>query len=305
MSDPLERLTNLVALLLHTREPLTLDQIAHALAGQYPEETSARRGGFERDKAMLRAEGIPVEQTVLRGDRAGATGYWIDRAAYELDLDLTADERRALQMAVATVHLGVAWGEEALWKLGGDGDDDTGALAAALPSLPALPLLFEANSRRAAVTFRYRGDVRTLDPYGMLARDGFWYVMGRDHRSGEQRTFRVDRMQGEPTLGEPGSFTVPEGFDPAAAVPDDPKLLGGGADEALVRIDASRAPALVRELGEAAVSETLPDGAVVVRVPCVNRWAFRSWLLGLLDHAVVVGPPDLRAEVDGWLGAFT
>ena len=69
MSDPLERLTNLLALLLHTREPLTLDQIANALAGQYPEEPAARRGAFERDKVVLRSEGIPVEQTVLRGDR--------------------------------------------------------------------------------------------------------------------------------------------------------------------------------------------------------------------------------------------
>jgi proteasome accessory factor B len=304
MSDPLERLTNLLALLLHTREPLTLDQIAHSLAGQYPEDMAARRGAFERDKLVLRSEGIPVEQTVLRGDRAGATAYWIDRAAYELDLQLTAEERHALQVAVATVHLGVAWGEEALWKLGGDGDDDTGAVAAALPSLPALPLLFEANSRRAPVTFGYRGEPRTLDPYGMLARDGFWYVMGRDHRSGEQRTFRVDRMEGEPTLGAPESFTVPPGFDPAAAVPDDPKLLGAGADEALVRIDAARASALVRELGAASVNETQPDGSVVVRVSCLNRWAFRSWVLGLLDHAEVIGPPDVRAEVVGWLEAF-
>jgi proteasome accessory factor B len=304
MSDPLERLTNLVALLLHTREPLTLDQIANALAGQYPDEQAARRGAIERDKGMLRSEGIPVEQTILRGDRAGATAYWIDRTAYELDLQLTAEERHALQVAVATVHLGVAWGEEALWKLGGDGGDDPGAVAAALPSLPALPLLYEANSRRAPVTFGYRGEERTLDPYGMLARDGFWYVMGRDHRSGEQRTFRVDRMEGDPTLGAPESFTVPDGFDPSLAVPDDPKLLGGGDDEAFVRIDAARAPALVRELGESSVHETMPDGSVVVRVPCVNRWAFRSWILGLLDHAEVIGPPGVRAEVVAWLGAF-
>jgi proteasome accessory factor B len=305
MSDPLERLTNLVALLLHTREPLTLEQIAHSLSGQYPEEPAARRGAFERDKVVLRSEGIPVEQTVLRGDKAGATGYWIDRAAYELDLQLTPEERHALQLAVATVHLGVAWGEEAMWKLGGDGDDDTGALAASLPSLPALPVLFEANSRRAPVTFGYRGETRTLDPYGILARDGFWYVMGRDHRSGEQRTFRVDRMEGEPAIGAPGSFVVPDGFDPERAVPDDPKRLGEGSDEALVRIDALRAPALVRELGEASVQETMPDGSVVVRVPCVNLWAFRSWILGLLEHGEVIGPPAVRAEVVGWLEAFT
>ena len=50
---------------------------------------------------------MPIEQKVLSGDRAGATGYWIDRAGYDLpDLGLTPDETRALQLAVAAVHLG-------------------------------------------------------------------------------------------------------------------------------------------------------------------------------------------------------
>ncbi len=61
MADPLERLTNLVALLLETRQPLTLEQIADALAGQYPEGAAARHGAFERDKAMLREGGVPLE----------------------------------------------------------------------------------------------------------------------------------------------------------------------------------------------------------------------------------------------------
>jgi hypothetical protein len=41
-----------------------------------------------------------------------------------------------------------------------------------------------------------------------------------------------------------------------------------------------------------------------VRVPCSNLPAFRSWLLGLLDDAVVEAPPEVRAEVVQWLGAM-
>ena len=39
--------------------------------------------------------------------------------------------------------------------------------------------------------------------------------------------------------------------------------------------------------------------AVAVR----HRPAFRSWVLGLLEHAEVLGPEELRADVVGWLEA--
>ncbi len=49
-----------------------------------------------------------------------------------------------------------------------------------------------------------------------------------------------------------------------------------------------------RELGEDRVVATRPDGAVELSVPAANLDAFRSWVLGLLQHAVVLGPPDVR-----------
>ena len=100
--ERVERLTNLLALLLETREPLTLQHIARELAGQYSEKEENRRAAFERDKAALRDIGVPIETEILSGHQAGATGYRIDRKRYELgDLELEPDERRALQIAVA------------------------------------------------------------------------------------------------------------------------------------------------------------------------------------------------------------
>ena len=198
MADPLERITNLLTLLLETTQPLTLVEIADRLAGQYPESDSARRTAFERDKAMLRAEGIPIEQTVMTGDQAGQTAYRIDRARYELgDLGLTDEERNALQLAVAAVQLGTDWGEQAIWKLGGSGGGQRSDLEASLPSLPALPVLFQAVADRAVVGFAYRGQDRTLEPYTLLARNGLWYLVGRDRAKDEIRTYRVDRMEGD------------------------------------------------------------------------------------------------------------
>ena len=87
--DRVERLTNLLALLLETPRPLTLVEIAGEMQGQYPTAKPTLRAAFERDKAALREIGVPIEAEVLTGDRAGESGYRIDRARYELaDLDL-------------------------------------------------------------------------------------------------------------------------------------------------------------------------------------------------------------------------
>ena len=309
MADPLERLTNLVALLLEARQPLTLEQIADALEGQYPAGKAARRGAFERDKAILREGGVPIESQVLSGDAAGATGYFIDRRRYELRLDLTPEESRALQMAVAAVHLRPDWSADALLKLGvvsgGDepGADDGGpGPSAALPALASLPVLFEAATARAVVRFRYHERDREVEPYGLVTRDGFWYLAGLDRSRGDDRTFRVDRIEGDVAVGPAGAFSVPDDFDLAHAVVDDPKAIGT-PEEALVEVAPVRAPKVVREVGEAAVAERRPDGSVLVRVPCGNQMAFRSWVLGLLDDALVVAPPEVRADIVAWLRA--
>jgi proteasome accessory factor B len=307
MTDPLERLTNLVALLLETRSPLTLEEITNELRGQYADRDPARRTAFERDKRQLRDEGVPLEQTVLSGERAGATGYWIDRSRYNLpDLGLTEDETRALQLAVATVHLGEDWGGEALLKIdpsrAGRTPSGDRPIVSSLPSSPALPLLFAANSERSTVRFGYRGRPRRVDPYGLLARSGFWYVMGYDHDADEVRTYRVDRIEGTVTAGPGGAFEIPDGFDPAQMFPADAKMVGEGeVVSARVWVSAAQAPTVVRELGQAAVAETRSDGSIVVTVPYANRWALRSWVAGLVDDAEILEPDDLRQEMVAWL----
>jgi predicted DNA-binding transcriptional regulator YafY len=309
MVDRIERLTNLLALLLETNEPLSLVQIASELDGQYPDDDKARRAAFERDKAALRDIGVPIDTEIVAGGPfAGQTRYRVDRRAYELDdLDLAPDEMRALQVAVAAVRTDA--GRDALWKLGGALGDEVPPVSAVLPQRPELPAIRRAVAVRAPIGFVYRGEQRTLDPWGLLLRGGFWYVIGHDHSRGERRTFRVDRFEGGADgieVGAPGSFERPASFDPRTAFPADPKQIGDPADErieALVRIDALRAAAVERELGADRVVERRSDGSVLVAVPAGNATAFRSWILGLLEHAVVESPPELRRQVIDWLSA--
>ena len=274
MADRVERLTNLLALLLETRVPLSLVQISGELAGQYPAADHARRAAFERDKAALREIGVPIETEIVAGGAyAGQTRYRIDRRAYELDdLDLDPDEMRALQVAVAAVRTGSSTGKDAIWKLGGALGDERPAVSAVIPERPELPVIRQAVSARASIDFDYRGEPRTIDPWGLLLRGGFWYVIGHDHDRGERRTFRVDRFDGGVEgirVGAAASFERPSSFDPRTAFPADPKQIGvvdDDAVEARVRIGPQRASAVERELGFERVLERVVHQRQALRI---------------------------------------
>ncbi|MDQ3944035.1 MAG: WYL domain-containing protein [Actinomycetota bacterium] len=300
MPDRLERLTNLIAVLLDTGRPLTLEEIADRVPG-YPDEPATRRRQFERDKATLRDIGVPISLEALYAfDQE--TGYRIHRKEYELPpLDLTPDERVALHLAVTAVGLDGGEGRSALWKLGGAEGDPAPPLAA-LPSVPALPFLFDAYRRRAEVRFSYRGEPRRLWPYGIVFRNGHWYAVGHDPAREAIRAFRADRIEGDVGVGGSGSFEPPAGFDPSSALRDEPWRFGDEEPvEALVRVTPPQGAWVVAEVGEQAVAGRGDDGSVVVRMAVTNRAAFRSFVLGLLDSAEVLGPPELRAEVVDWL----
>lgn len=294
--DALERVTNLLALLLETRAPLTLAQIADELAGQYPANDVAIRGAFERDKALLRDIGVPIESEVLSGSDAGKMAYRIDRRRYELaDLRLADDERAALELAVAAARL--SDGEFGLLKLGGA--RGRSSVVANVPELPGLPALREATAHRAEASFRYHDRVRRLHPYALLLREGFWYVIGHEVDRGEVRTFRVDRIDGDVTVGDPGSFERPADFDPRTAFPSDARLLGDAPiTTARVLLRTTRG-ASEHDLGH--IVERGDDGAVVVQVPCANLDAFRSWLFGWGVDAEVLSPAEVRDDVVRWL----
>jgi predicted DNA-binding transcriptional regulator YafY len=253
MADRVERLTNLLALLLETRRPLTLHEIASELESQYPDAGQARRAAFERDKAALREIGVEISTETFGGDRAGEMGYRIERSSFELpDLGLTDDEVRALQVALAATRPDSAIGEEALLKLGGVGGGVGGPIRMHLPELPALPILRSAVAQRHPVSFRYSGNVRKVEPWGLLLRDGFWYVVGHDQDRGARRTFRVDRCEGEVAIDLAIVFEPPVDGDVGAALPTNPLLLGdevAAEREAVVHIAARRAWLVEREIG--------------------------------------------------------
>lgn len=304
----LERLLNLVAALLDAERPLPRAEIARRVPG-YGEGESARRA-FERDKDALRAMGIPLATEPLHPDGGdGAEGYRIPRDRYQLpDPGLAPDELAALHLAASTVRLGVGGGPGspgeaavAIWKLGGaTGGPETTAPLAALPGGEHLAVLFAALGERRRVTFGYRGEVRTVDPHRLSFTGGHWYLIGHDHLRGDTRNFRLDRMESAPRTGEPGAYERPDRPPPAG--PPAPWRMGDEDEvEALLLVDADQADWAVARAGPDAVHERRPDGSVVLALDVTNRDAFRSFALGFLDHAEVLAPPGLRADMVAWL----
>ena len=307
--DRLERMTNLVLVLLEASRPLPLREIASSVVG-YPQGKEASRQAFERDKRALRELGIPISVEPLAGDEQ--LGYRIHPEDYYLpDLRLDQDEEQALSFAVAAVQLGGAAGRDAVAKLGATGEVPEPGLPpiAVLPSLPALGPLHQAVRDRALVSFGYRGRRRDVEPYGLTFKFTAWYLVGRDKTApdGGLRRFRVDRFEDVPVLGESDAFELPEGFDLAQAVrflpwqlgprPADPDGCEPAAAEVTMVVDARLARSVVATVGAGSVQAWEPSGAARLHIAVPEQEAFVNWVAGLGDTAEVLEPADMRAAV--------
>jgi predicted DNA-binding transcriptional regulator YafY len=320
--DRLERLVNLVAALIDTPHPLTRQEIHERIDG-YSDDPEAFRRNFERDKELLRQMGLPLTTEPLDPSHPDEVGYRIPREEYELpDPGLDENELAALRLAAAAVQLDGAWGHNAsvraLRKLAGAatgaGDTDptgeagpgpTGeagpAGLAALPGGDMVAIAFGAIAARRRVRFTYRQEDRVVDPWRLSFRRGQWYLAGLDHTRGEERLFRLDRMAGPLTVeGLPGAFTRPAalgatGPPPAWRIGDEEEVV------AELLVDADQAQWALDALGADAISGRRPDGSVVFAVGVTDIAAFRSFVLGFLDHAEILGPPVLRDGMVEWL----
>ena len=288
-----ERLGSLVATLLAYEQPRSLRVILAEMGRYYPANHEAARVQFDRDKNDLRAEGIEVEMTGTGEDAK----YRIDPKAYYLpDLGLTDEEAVALNLAASRVRLDGHDPDEALLKLGGFGAEGTALVG--LPSDQRLPLIYAALRTKAPLTFSYNGVEREVEVYGLLCRDGYWYIAGNDRTRPGRKNYRVDRIDGPVVAGVAGSYEVPGDFVLAEALPDEPyELAPGDAIDVDVWLDAVMAPRAAGEI----VSGPADDGSVVVRLSVSNVGGLRSWLFGMRDHARVVGPPDVVEQVTSWL----
>lgn len=315
----IERLLNLTSALLHTPRPLRAEDI-HATIPGYPEDRTAFRRQFERDKEALRQLGLPlITEHFDGGVDEAQVGYRIRQDEYFLrDPGLTPDELSALHLAAQKVRYGSDPTTNALWKLGrpvdADADEQSDRevveAAAALPSEGPLALLFESISQRRAISFTYKSERRIVAGRRLAFRNGHWYLTAFDPARNDDRSFRVDRMDPPVELSSE-VFDVPEQtVDPnpvSRGNPfDSPWELGDNrATPAEVLIDHPHSQWTLARLGHSALVRTEGSGAMVFRLHVRNVDAFRSFVLGFLDHAEILSPPEFRHDLLNWIDRGT
>ena len=172
----------------------------------------------------------------------------------------------------------------------------TVAVTAAVPELPGAAASRRRPSR-AAVTFGYRGKHRRLDPYGLLLRAGFWYVVGHDHDHDEQRTYRVDRIERRRPDRAGGAFERPRASTSARRSQPTPRSSAPTAADGPLAARARRpARAPAASSASSAPTASSPPRRRLGRGRGALRQRAGVPVVGarLLDHAEVVGPPDVR-----------
>ncbi|GAB3555053.1 WYL domain-containing protein [Arthrobacter tumbae] len=230
-----ERLLTLVMLLLSTRQGWTKEELFREIE-QYEQAptAAAREKLFDRDKATLREQGIPLEsftEDPLFDNDNASTRYRINADEYRLPgMSFTAAESAALTIAAGMwkeASLGSA-ASRALRKLQGRG---VGAELSPPPPIdariqtnePFWDELWQATSARRAVRFGYRAAStgeereRRVQPWGMGSRFGHWYLVGFDLDRKAERWFRLSRMTTPPAT-QTAIYSVPPHFSMSASL---------------------------------------------------------------------------------------
>jgi predicted DNA-binding transcriptional regulator YafY len=94
--------------------------------------------------------------------------------------------------------------------------------SSAVPDNEVVVTLCAGAQQQRQVWMRYRNwnateeTERIVDPYGLVYRSGFWYMVGYCHLRTELRTFRLDRIQSTEIRTE--TFKRPPDFDSLAHV---------------------------------------------------------------------------------------
>lgn len=155
-----------------------------------------------------------------------------------------------------------------------------------------------ADRKRVRVEYLSAGKAeltdRAVDPWGLVAMMGRWYLVGFDHLREDERMFRLDRIRSVTVLDE--SAEPPDDFDPtrysgAFVAADDQPVISFEISPDVARWFAGYYP--VRD------SRPLKDGWTYVElVASGDAWA-SGLLLRLGDGVRAIAPPEMHAKTVG------
>jgi proteasome accessory factor B len=305
-----ERLVNLVIALLSTRQYVSAARIRATVPGYEADDGTERadeafKRMFERDKAELREMGVPLE-TGRTSAFDTEDGYRIARADYELpEIRLSGEEAAAVGLALRLWESAQMAGaaHSALVKLKAAGIDvDTSRVIPLQPRLdagePAFEPCYAAARDRRKLEFDYqRPDEdaptrRHVQPWGVVAWHGRWYLVGLDLDRQAPRQYRLSRVVGTPRVtGPAGAFEPPADLDLAEVVA---RQVGGAEQLVVIRARPGTAIGLRRHavpLGPA------DDGHDRLELRTTEPWSLADQLAAYGADVLVEAPAEVRAAV--------
>jgi len=170
---------------------------------------------------------------------------------------------------------------------------------------PLLEKLRRAAREHQQVDMGYQGTTRSdltrrqIDPYALVHRAGWWYLVGYCHLREGLRTFRVDRIRSLELLGQ--TFKGPDDFDVHAYLEreftDQPGI------QAKLRFTPEGAYLAKGNLVPWDSLQENPDGSVDVVLSAPDLTWLASMTLSFANWVTVLEPLELREMVGAWAGA--
>lgn len=182
----------------------------------------------------------------------------------------------------------------------------TNLYRAELASLsPVMEKLRQATRERVQISMQYQGlakenqERRKIDPYALVFRSGWWYLVGHCHLRKAIRTFRVDRIQTLKILTS--SFEYPEDFNVQvylqAEFKNQPVIC------AHLRFAPEAAFMVKSNLSMWESTQENKDGSMDVTLTAPDlRW-LASITLSFANWVTVQEPPELKSLVQEWAQA--
>lgn len=299
----LERLLNLVSALLATEKPLSREMIRERIPGAYSDSKESFRRTFERDKDELRRLGVPLSIERISGEDPPIEGYRILHSEYSADApELDLDEIAALHLASNLVRLNGERQDSAFFKLGGVPGADISPLGN-IQVDDRVNQIMNAIVKRVQISFTYNGKDRLLEAHRLLFKNGKWYLIAFDILRGENRNFRVDRIEGHIEITSK-TFTPSEAIE---KIGDEPSWRFGENQHEPIDFLVNESHALwaTQYLTEDSIKEKFPNGSVLFSEEVRNWEKFRSFLITFLDAVEIVHPQESRQKFSEWLRAMS
>jgi predicted DNA-binding transcriptional regulator YafY len=325
-TEKLIRQLSLISYLMAERRPVTALEIRRDVEGYsgMNEDAFARR--FYADRSEL--ESLRIQLTVDRPADGAAEqeNYSLRPENFHLPaIEFSDEELAALQAALHLLDGEFAYAEPLRLALQQITWGRPSPLRAPEQRSVALAITASAGGhelsvrlakvetaifRNKTITFDYytmaRDEVgaRRVDPYHLLFQGGEFYLLGYAHEREAIRVFRLSRIRGKVSYATKAEhdFRRPADFDPREYANRAEWRLGEEQGVAEVLIGERIAWQIERHFGRfgemgPAGEEAHSHGDRLLRTSYSSARMIVSWVLGLGEHARLLGPPDLVEEL--------